>query len=109
MEKSKPLSKNKPEDTSTDTALENAGIAFSFYFFPLIPLIISWKRWNLYFSMTMHIFKTKMHGYSSQSTYQYWERAMSKVGHAKINIIIFQSLEVKQSFRRVRNQTFNHE
>lgn len=38
-----------------------------------------------------------------------WERAMSKVGHAKIIIIIFQSLEVKQSFRRVRKQTFHHE
>lgn len=27
----------------------------------------------------------------------YWERAVSKVGHAKTNIIIFQSLEVKPS------------
>lgn len=39
----------------------------------------------------------------------YWERAMSKVGHAKINLIVFQSLEVKQSFGRVRNQIFHHE
>lgn len=37
----------------------------------------------------------------------YWERAMGKVGHAKITI--FQSLEVKQSFGRVRKQTFHHE
>lgn len=39
----------------------------------------------------------------------YWERVMSKVGNAKLNTILFQSLEVKQSFRRVRNQTFHHE
>lgn len=39
----------------------------------------------------------------------YWEKAICKVGHAKIIIIIFQSLAVKQSFRRVRKQTFHHD
>lgn len=39
----------------------------------------------------------------------YWERTMGKAGHAKIIVIIFQSLEVKQSFRRVRKETFHHE
>lgn len=33
---------------------------------------------------------------------------MSKAGHAKIIVIVFQSLEVKQSFRRVRKEMFHH-
>lgn len=80
---------------------------FLFFFSLLTPFIISWKTWNLYFSMNMQIFKKHMAIPLKAYSNHYWEKAMSKVGRAKINI--FQSLKVKQSFRRVRNQTFHRE
>lgn len=112
VEKRKPLSKNKPEDTSTDTALEKAGIAFSFFFFFCpYPSHYVMEKMEPKFQYEYANLKNKnawlfpLKAYSNH----YWERVMSKVGNAKLNTILFQSLEVKRSFRRVRNQTFHHE
>lgn len=59
VEKSKPLSKNKSENTSIDTVLKNGGIAFSFISPPNPTHYFTEKIETLYFSMNMQILKIK--------------------------------------------------